>query len=94
MYAIRSYYAKVDNSDITQTVASNWLNGMSGKVAGLTFNSASTRITSYNVCYTKLLRHLAAFIGDESTPLYSVHNEKYSVLWDSSTDQNTRFFTE
>jgi TonB-linked SusC/RagA family outer membrane protein len=33
---------KVDNSDITQTVANNWLNGMAGKVAGLTFNSAGT----------------------------------------------------
>jgi TonB-linked SusC/RagA family outer membrane protein len=33
---------KVDNSDITQTVANNWLNGMAGKVAGLTFNGAGT----------------------------------------------------
>lgn len=34
--------SKVDNSEITQAVSTNWLNGMSGKVAGLTFNTASS----------------------------------------------------
>lgn len=33
---------KVGNEDITQTVSTNWLNGMSGKVAGLTFAGANT----------------------------------------------------
>jgi len=33
---------KVGNEEITQTLSGNWLNGMSGKVAGLTFNGAST----------------------------------------------------
>ncbi len=34
--------SKVGNEDITQAVATNWLNGMSGKVAGLTFSGANT----------------------------------------------------
>ncbi len=33
---------KVDNSEITQAMSSNWLNGMSGKVAGLTFSGANS----------------------------------------------------
>lgn len=34
--------SKVDNEALTQSVNSNWLSGMSGKVAGLTFNGASS----------------------------------------------------
>ncbi len=34
--------SKVANEEITQVVTNNWLSGMSGKVAGLTFNSASS----------------------------------------------------
>ena len=34
--------SKVSNEEITQVVARNWLNGMSGKVAGLTFNGANS----------------------------------------------------
>lgn len=33
---------KVDNEEITQVLTRNWLNGMSGKVAGLTMNGASS----------------------------------------------------
>lgn len=33
---------KVDSKSITQSASSNWLNGMNGKVAGLTFQSASS----------------------------------------------------
>lgn len=33
---------KVGSEDITQAVTNNWLNGMSGKVAGLTFNGANS----------------------------------------------------
>jgi len=33
---------KVNSEDITQTLTRNWLNGMSGKVAGLTMNGASS----------------------------------------------------
>jgi len=34
--------SKVESEELTQVVSSNWLSGMSGKVAGLTFNSASS----------------------------------------------------
>ena len=34
--------SKVASEEITQVVTNNWLSGMSGKVAGLTFNSASS----------------------------------------------------
>lgn len=34
--------AKVGADDLTKTVTGNWINGMSGKVAGLTFDQAST----------------------------------------------------
>lgn len=34
--------SKVDNADLTQAVAGNWLNGLQGKVAGLTFNGAGS----------------------------------------------------
>ncbi|MEZ5000572.1 MAG: carboxypeptidase-like regulatory domain-containing protein [Bacteroidales bacterium] len=34
--------SKVDNEALTQSVNSNWLSGMSGKVAGLTFNGANS----------------------------------------------------
>ncbi len=34
--------SKVESDDITKTMSSNWLNGMSGKVAGLTFNGANS----------------------------------------------------
>ncbi|MDX1326172.1 MAG: SusC/RagA family TonB-linked outer membrane protein [Arenibacter sp.] len=34
--------AKVDGEEINKTVTGNWLNGMSGKVAGLTFDQAGT----------------------------------------------------
>lgn len=34
--------SKVDNEQLTNTVSGNWLNAMSGKVAGLTFDNAST----------------------------------------------------
>lgn len=34
--------AKVEGEEITKTVSGNWLNGMSGKVAGLTFDQAGT----------------------------------------------------
>ena len=34
--------AKVSEEDLTKTVAGNWINGMSGKVAGLTFDQAGT----------------------------------------------------
>ena len=33
---------KVENDELTQTVSRNWLNGMSGKVAGLTMSGANT----------------------------------------------------
>jgi TonB-linked SusC/RagA family outer membrane protein len=33
---------KVDNEELTRTVATNWLSNMAGKVAGLSFNGAST----------------------------------------------------
>jgi TonB-linked SusC/RagA family outer membrane protein len=33
---------KVESEKLTQVTSSNWLNGMSGKVAGLTFNGASS----------------------------------------------------
>ena len=48
MYAIRSYY------DPANTIAENY-----GVLAGnyeYNDNGEITRITSYNVCYTKLLR--------------------------------------
>ncbi|WP_423128385.1 SusC/RagA family TonB-linked outer membrane protein [Gaoshiqia sp. Z1-71] len=34
--------SKVDSEELTQVASRNWLNGMSGKVAGLTMNGAST----------------------------------------------------
>lgn len=34
--------SKVASEDLTKVVTGNWLNGMSGKVAGLTFNGASS----------------------------------------------------
>lgn len=34
--------SKVASEDLTKVVSGNWLNGMSGKVAGLTFNGASS----------------------------------------------------
>jgi hypothetical protein len=34
--------SKVDNESLTSTVSGNWMNGLSGKVAGLTFDNAST----------------------------------------------------
>lgn len=34
--------SKLDNDDLTQSVSNNWLNGMAGKVAGITMNGAST----------------------------------------------------
>jgi len=34
--------AKVDNTALTNTVSGNWMNAMVGKVAGLTFDNAST----------------------------------------------------
>jgi TonB-linked SusC/RagA family outer membrane protein len=34
--------SKVESDELTQVVASNWLSGMSGKVAGLTFNTANS----------------------------------------------------
>ncbi|MDO6738706.1 SusC/RagA family TonB-linked outer membrane protein [Wenyingzhuangia sp. 2_MG-2023] len=34
--------AKVKEEDLTKTVTGNWINGMSGKVAGLTFDQAGT----------------------------------------------------
>lgn len=34
--------AKVSEEDLTKTVSGNWVNGMSGKVAGLTFDMAGT----------------------------------------------------
>ncbi|WP_010135675.1 carboxypeptidase-like regulatory domain-containing protein, partial [Ochrovirga pacifica] len=34
--------AKVNEEDLTKTVTGNWINGMSGKVAGLTFDQAGT----------------------------------------------------
>ncbi len=34
--------SRVGGEELTQVVATNWLNGMAGKVAGLTFNSASS----------------------------------------------------
>ncbi|MGY5355886.1 SusC/RagA family TonB-linked outer membrane protein [Wenyingzhuangia sp. IMCC45467] len=34
--------AKVEAEDLTKTVTGNWVNGMSGKVAGLTFDMAGT----------------------------------------------------
>ena len=34
--------SKVGSEELTQVVSGNWLNGMAGKVAGLTFNGAST----------------------------------------------------
>lgn len=34
--------SKVEGEEITKTVSGNWLNGMSGKVAGLTFDQAGT----------------------------------------------------
>ncbi len=34
--------SKVESEELTQVVSSNWLSGMSGKVAGLTFNTASS----------------------------------------------------
>lgn len=34
--------AKVDNTALTNTVSGNWMNAMAGKVAGLTFDNAST----------------------------------------------------
>ena len=33
---------KVESEELTKTVSGNWLNGMSGKVAGLTFDQAGT----------------------------------------------------
>jgi len=33
--------SKLDNEDFTNTVSSNWLNGLSGKVAGLNFDASS-----------------------------------------------------
>lgn len=38
--------SKVDNEALTGTVSGNWLNAMSGKVAGLTFDQAGTGPTS------------------------------------------------
>jgi TonB-linked SusC/RagA family outer membrane protein len=34
--------SKVRSEELTQVVATNWLNGMAGKVAGLTFNTANS----------------------------------------------------
>ena len=34
--------ANVESDDLTKTVTGNWINGMSGKVAGLTFDQAGT----------------------------------------------------
>ena len=52
MYAIRSYYADF-NQDFTAAIEQ--LAG-DDAVKGVIVTSGKNRITSYNVCYTKLLR--------------------------------------
>ena len=69
MYAIRSYYVPIglvagpaDNGDADVMDDSyDPLRGHGGKLAGVATSTTMTcyvchRITSYNVCYTKLLR--------------------------------------
>ena len=59
MYAIRSYYASLEGEDLegySIRVAQSWGIGQKGQDNGALLLIAKARITSYNVCYTKLLR--------------------------------------
>ena len=58
MYAIRSYYAPVGAAEMNESM----LGARTFCAAGfepVNFVSGNFRITSYNVCYTKLLRQHA-----------------------------------
>ena len=52
MYAIRSYYVSALRLD----VASRYVLSEPSSTANVWLNRDVSRITSYNVCYTKLLR--------------------------------------
>ncbi|MCC8173636.1 MAG: SusC/RagA family TonB-linked outer membrane protein [Odoribacter sp.] len=62
--------SKIDDEEINKTVSHNWLNGLSGKVAGLNFDQASTgpggsiRVT---------LRGEASLSHDKNTALFVVN---------------------
>ena len=72
MYAIRSYYEQTDGPTIRQTdLRRAWATP-----------DDLTRITSYNVCYTKLLRALPVVkVGDEvsAEQLLARGNGRFSV---------------
>jgi len=62
--------SKVSNEEITNAISSNWLNGMSGKVAGLNFDQASTgpggsiRVTLRGESSINLDNNTALFVVD------------------------------
>ena len=64
MYAIRSYYdmiPKVDDDDAMLDLLSIGVKSVYASVfykASKDYMTATARITSYNVCYTKLLRFI------------------------------------
>ena len=58
MYAIRSYYGSLNTkSRISQTVTTDTTPG-NQKIPAVFWYQGTYRITSYNVCYTKLLRSI------------------------------------
>ena len=63
MYAIRSYYET--QLAIIRSTTENILNIPDNNQKSGTVNGLKSRITSYNVCYTKLLRLPIGFVTRE-----------------------------
>ena len=69
MYAIRSYY--VTGLETGRELTEDIVTKLDAAIATFKETVAATRITSYNVCYTKLLR-MTVFLGNR----YSVNGRK------------------
>ena len=65
MYAIRSYYVQPDGKILVTGLINHHGSGNHGQNIGLArYNPDGSRITSYNVCYTKLLRTFSLHINN------------------------------
>ena len=76
MYAIRSYYAPPGQGTSAATPSTHPLS--SGYVAT---ESSTSRITSYNVCYTKLLRAVVLTFLSFSVVAFAVAIVGLCWLW-------------